>query len=402
MMVIPSYWSRENKVGWKKGDAIYDHPTPLNEEGTLNRLFESIKILSNKDVEIIIIAVPTSKDIDKKVEEKVSNLVSSVSLDFKVSIIGPTHIKKIKDYFIDIGKKEYSELIKIRGYSNIRNLCLFIPAIMDADVAILIDDDEIFEDSMFLSKALEFIKKPIKGNLNYGVAGYYLQPDGDFQIKKSFVPWMKYWNKIEKMNEAFNKIIGSKPRIKETPFVFGGNMIIPKELFTKILFDPFVPRGEDIDYLLNAKMFGFNFYLDNQLSIKHIPPLKSHPTWQRLREDIFRFIYERMKIQNQKPKPGMNMVYPEELDPYPGCFLKNDLEYKIKHSNKLLSNEYLAQGDHEASKEALKNIFLAESKAIPTFDPFEKYCDLQKIWEKLLTYLQYNSEKEKLRAIVNK
>jgi len=106
-MVIPSYWSRENKVGWKEGDAIYDHPTPLNEKGTLNRLLESIKILSNKDFEIIIIIVPTSKDIDKKVKEKVTNLVSSVSLDFKVSIIDPTHIKKIKDYFIEIGKKEY-------------------------------------------------------------------------------------------------------------------------------------------------------------------------------------------------------------------------------------------------------------------------------------------------------
>jgi hypothetical protein len=248
---------------------------------------------------------------------------------------------------------------------------------------------------------MEFIIKPIKNNLNYGIAGYYLQPDGNFQIKKSFDSWMKYWNKIEKMNEAFYKIIGSKPRIKETPFVFGGNMIIPKEMFKKILFDPFVPRGEDIDYLLNARMFGFNFYLDNQLSIKHIPPPKSHPTWQRLREDIFRFIYEREKIQNQKSKPGMNLVLAEELDPYPGCFLKDDLEYKIKRSNELLSNDYLAQGNHEASREALKNIFLAKSEAIPTFDPFEKYCSLQKIWEELMNNLQSNSVKKNLLTIIN-
>jgi len=36
-MVIPSYWARESGVGWKEGDAIYDHPSPLDSEGTLLR-----------------------------------------------------------------------------------------------------------------------------------------------------------------------------------------------------------------------------------------------------------------------------------------------------------------------------------------------------------------------------
>jgi hypothetical protein len=32
-MVIPSYWTRESKAGWQTGDAVYDHPTPLDSEG---------------------------------------------------------------------------------------------------------------------------------------------------------------------------------------------------------------------------------------------------------------------------------------------------------------------------------------------------------------------------------
>jgi hypothetical protein len=36
-MVIPSYWARESEIGWKEGDTIYDHPTPLDNEGTLLR-----------------------------------------------------------------------------------------------------------------------------------------------------------------------------------------------------------------------------------------------------------------------------------------------------------------------------------------------------------------------------
>lgn len=400
-MVIPTYWSRESNIGWKEDDEIYDHPTPLDKQGTLKRFLKSVSILSDKDFEIVIIAVPTSTDIDKKVEEKVSKIVTSVSLDVEVSVIGSSHIQKIQEYFMNIGKKEYSELIQNSGYSNVRNLCLFFPAILDADVALLIDDDEIFEDKLFFSKALEFIKKPIDGKLNYGIAGYYLKSDDDYHVKQSFEPWMKFWNKSEIMNEAFDKIIGVDPRIKETPFVFGGNMILPKEIFTKILYDPFIPRGEDIDYLINMRMFGFYFYLDNQLAIKHLPPPKSHPTWLRLRQDVFRFVYEREKIQNQKAIAGMKIIYPEELDPYPGYFLRNDIDKKIEHACNELSQQYHEKGDLIGSKESLRNIYLAKSEAIPKFNPFEKYCRLQKNWEELMKYLEKTTEKEKLITIMN-
>lgn len=55
VMIIPSYWSRENSVGWKKGDAIYDHPTPLDETGTLKRLSDSISILLDPNFELRIL-----------------------------------------------------------------------------------------------------------------------------------------------------------------------------------------------------------------------------------------------------------------------------------------------------------------------------------------------------------
>jgi hypothetical protein len=156
-------------------------------------------------------------------------------------------------------------------------------------------------------------------------------------------------------------------------------------------FDPQIPRGEDIDFLINAKMFGFPFFLDNQLSIKHLAPPKTHPVWMRLREDIYRFTYERTKIENQKKRGGVTKVHAEEFDPYPGCFLKADLEEKIEKSCKLLSEEYLAEGDKNGSEEALKNIELAKTEAVPKFDPFENLCDLQKRWQEMM---EYTSKKE--------
>ena len=392
-MTIPSYWARPSEVGWKEGDAIYDHPTPLDKEGTLFRAIESINILKDKDFQLVIIAAPTSEEIETQVEKKVADMVKSASaaVGVEVLLFAPSHLKQIHDLLARDGKNEYMDLVQLRGYSNIRNLCMFIPHVLGSDVAVLIDDDEVFEDPNFISKAKEFVGKEIEGKTINAVAGYYLQPDGDYHIKKKYRPWMKYWDLYERMNEAFDKIIGTGPRLKETPFVFGGNMIIHRNLFTQVPFDPKVPRGEDIDFLMNAKMFGFPFFLDNELSIKHLPPPKMHPVWMRLREDIYRFIYERAKIESQKERETMTRVHPEEFDPYPGCFLKVDLEQKIEKSGKLLSEESLGQGDKKGSEESLKNIELAKTEAVPKFDPFQNLCNLQKRWQELM---EYTSQRE--------
>jgi len=396
-MVIPSYWARESKTGWKDGDAIYDHPTPLDEEGTLHRAIQSIGALEDKDFRVVIIAIPTAADIESRVEEKVAHIIESSNPGVEVLLFGPSHLKQIHDLLVSENKKEYTYLLQLRGYSNVRNLCMFVPHVLDSEAAVLIDDDEVFEDPAFMAKARAFIGKDIEGKAINAVAGYYLQPDGDYHVKKPSRPWMQHWDQYARMNEAFDDIIGSEPRLKETPFVFGGNMVVHRDLFTVVPFDPDVPRGEDIDFLINARMFGHSFVLDNQLAIKHLPPPKSHPVWRSLREDLYRFIYERAKIETQKDIEGMTRVYPEEFDPYPGCFLKPDLETKIENASKLLSEEYLAQGDSEASEEALKNTVLARTDAVPNSDPFQKLCVLQKRWQELMSF----TAQERIRSRIS-
>ncbi|MEA1924835.1 MAG: hypothetical protein U9M95_03095 [Candidatus Altiarchaeota archaeon] len=387
-MVIPSYWGRESEGGWREGDCIYDHPTPLDEEGTLHRALESLALLQDKDFRVVVIAVATAEDIEDRVEKKTADIIKSASPAAGVGVLlfGPSKLRRIHDVLIDEGMGEYIDLLQTRGYSNIRNLCMFIPHILGSDVAALIDDDEVFEDPEFMAKAMEYVGGSVEGNPVNAVAGYYIQPDGGYRIKKPFHPWMEHWNQYDKMNEAFDKIIGCEPRLKKTSFVFGGNLIIHRNLFTVVPFDPNIPRGEDIDFLMNARLFGFTFYLDKELSIRHLPPPKTHPVWMQLREDVYRFIYERAKIEHQRDVEGMDKIYPGDFDPYPGCFLKKDLEEKIKKSCKLLSEEYLARGDRKSSEEALNNIALARGDAIPESNPFQTLCRLQKRWQKLMAY----------------
>jgi hypothetical protein len=399
-MVIPSYWGREKSVGWKKGDDIYDHPAPIDSEGTLLRTIESIKKLNDKDFQLAIIAVGVAEDIQIQAEKKIAEIIKLSNPGVETLLFGSSHLKQINKLLISQGKKQYVDILQLRGYSNIRNLCVFIPHILGSEVAALIDDDEVFEDPEFMLKAKEFVGKNINGKTVNAVAGYYLQPDGDYRVKKSFRPWMKYWDKYDRMNEAFDKIIGTEPRLKETPFVFGGNMIIHKNLFTIVPFDPMISRGEDIDFLINAKMFGFSFFLDNQLSIKHLPPSKAHPVWMQLREDIYRFVYEREKIEHQKEAEGMAKVYSENFDPYPGCFLKKDLEEKIEKSSKLLSEEYLAKGDEQSSKEALKNITIAKAEAMPKYNTFQSFCEFQKHWKEFMLFAKEKKICAQIRDII--
>lgn len=401
-MVIPSYWAREAKIGYKEGDLVFDHPTPLDEEGTLLRAIQSLGILDKKGFQLVIVAAATSPDIEEAVEEKVGEIIKSANVDVETFLFSHSHLRQIHQLLSLKGKEEYVSLLQLDGYSNIRNLCIFLPHILGSEIAVLIDDDEVFEDPAFMSKAREFIGQRFHGRVVDGVAGYYLQPDGDYRLKKKFFPWMAYWEQFEAMNQTFDKIIDAPPRLKETPLVFGGSMIIHQDLFRVVPFDPSVPRGEDIDYLMNARMFGFYFFLDRELSIKHLAPPKTHPTWRRLRVDIFRFLFEKAKIDTQRSVPNMDVIVPEDFDPYPGCFLKADLEDKIYRSNIMLALDYLANGDKAGCEESLNNISLARSFVKKHPDPFGDLLTLQKSWQEMMEYTGQRDVLSKMSEIVKK
>jgi CRP-like cAMP-binding protein len=383
-VVIPTYWSRVDNA-WETGDAVYDHPTPINGNDTLGRTLESMKLLNNKKFKLVIPICPTCKEVEAESERRVREIVKHANLNIETYIFTADNLRSIKKIMIEKGMSEGDvNLLDIHGYSNVRNICLFVSHILSSEVTILIDDDENFENPEFIDMAKEFIGKRIYGKSVYGVAGYYLNKYDEFYDDVEMVPWMTYWDRFGSKTKAFDKIISCDPRLKVTPFAFGGLMVIHKNLFKTVAFDPDVTRGEDIDFLINSKMFGFDFFLDNKLNIKHLPPKKNHPIWKRFREDIYRFLYEQTKIRSQYEVNNMNMVTADDFKPYPGDFLTDELEDKIYKTNVLLALEYLADGDIDGCKESIKNIYLSKYEAIPHDDPFTRYRRVQKIWTKIM------------------
>jgi CRP-like cAMP-binding protein len=384
VMMIPSYWSRESSVGWQPGDEIYDHPTPLDQEGTLARTLESLSVLNNTDFSLVILACATAAEIERQVEMRVRQIAQSSDLPLETYVISHSHLDRFRAVLAENGGEDLSDVLSLTGYSNIRNMCLYIPYVLGAEVAILIDDDELIDDPMFVDKATEYIGNRFMGQTIDGVAGYYLNAKGTYYDDvPEEIHWMTYWDRFGSKREAFDKFIPGEPRLKLTPFAFGGCMVIHRALFRTVPFDPRITRGEDTDYVLNARMFGFNFFLDNKLWIQHRPPESSHPTWQRFREDIFRLVYSKAKIDGQTEQVNLSIVEAEDFDPYPGEFLRDTLDDKILKTNLILALDYLANDRVADAKETIRNIWLAKTKAIPAQNPFEAYLDFQSRWRKL-------------------
>jgi len=383
VVLIPTYWSRAKRE-WKEGDAVYDHPTPIDEEGTLARTLESMKILTEKDFKLVLLICPTTPEVADAAEKRVVEMIREVNLQAETYIFTISDLAKVAEIMYETDtERKIEPLLNMVGYANVRNMCLLCADILSADAAILIDDDEVFEKVDWVERSVEFLGKRIYGDVVYGMAGYYTNKYDQYYDDVKMEHWMTYWDRFGFKAKAFDEIIGSPPRVKRTPFAFGGAMIIHRDMFQSVPFDPQITRGEDIDYLINSRMYGFSFFLDNTLSIKHLPVPKKHPQWKRIREDIFRFVYERAKIATQYKTGNMVMVSPEDFDPYPGEFLRDDLDEKIFRSNMMLAQDYMMKGDNDGALESLNNIMIARKDAQPNFNAFERYRGKQKLWERL-------------------
>jgi hypothetical protein len=168
-----------------------------------------------------------------------------------------------------------------------------------------------------------------------GLAGIYLDAAGDFRLKirpEEATAENKFLRKAVLINRQFETCMAKEDGVVETPLALGGNMVFPPELFRRVSFDPGITRGEDIDYLMNSRLFGSTWFLDGKLTITHLPPKASAgdplttTPYAKLQRDVLRFVYQRRKLQVSQQHPDLQPLQPEDFGVYPGEFLKEDLD----------------------------------------------------------------------------
>ncbi|KPU26856.1 hypothetical protein TR13x_08085 [Caloranaerobacter sp. TR13] len=382
-VVIPTYWGELN------GDeeVIFDHPTPLYTEGTLGRLLKNLATFEEmKDIPVYIIGISNKEELRDSVEKYLEKYLEPYKEKLNIELYSNSFLMECISKLGD--KKSLSYLFDFKGYSQVRNFSL-LPVIMnDIDVAIFLDDDEIIEDRDYFTKAVEYINKDTKYGKVYGKAGYYINGD-TYILSTEKIPVWNYggWNKVKYMNEAFERLIEANERLLPTALALGGNMVLSKEIMREICYDVHVHRGEDMDYLFNAKMFNYTILFDNELKITHLPPQSGSLEWKRARADFYRFKYIRRKLKALKEHTDLQQISIETLMPYPGVFMQDDFEVRAKDYTILLGMHYLSKGDIENYKNTMENIKVIYSSDNEGFDPILEYKQQRQDWKTLISIL---------------
>lgn len=335
-ITIPTYWTRKYGEKGSPEDALFDHPTPLDQQGTLRRCLESLAALKSKDFQVLIITAPVNLQLVDQVEKVVEKIIAPFRKTFPVIQFGVKELESAQK--ILESRDLEGGLLSLKSYPNIRNCQLIGALLLDSDLIVAVDDDETVPGD-FIDTAVELVGSDFEGKRIDGKAGIYLNSDGDYKIReradlRSSVNI--FIRKAALINDAFTHLLSAPERIVETPIALGGNMVFSRELYTSVPHDPNITRGEDIDYLINSRLLGFNWFFDRKLRITHLPPkagsgepLNTTPL-AKLQQDVIRFIYQKKKIALSHNRAGIIPVSAEELGVYPGEFLKPGLEEQAR------------------------------------------------------------------------
>jgi hypothetical protein len=302
-------------------------------------------------------------------------------------IFSSRNLEPLRKYLESRDFRNFRLLIDLKGFPRIRNTGLLLAQALSIDVAIFIDNDEVIEDQNFLKVASEYLNETWKGKVVHGKSGFYINPDGTILLPHQRLWWRFSWNKTKWMNQIWEQILSSEDRLVPSPIVLGGNLVLHRNLFRSIPFDPYIPRGEDTDYLINASRSGFCLLFDKELRIKHLHPERTEDYfYQELKGDIERFFYERGKVNTE-----LNI----DLDPYPGYFLRWTLYPKTILTSLLLSFDYLGKGELKRAKECLTNMGLIFQGRD---DVWLKYLRFREAWERVMGEIEKEGMNEILRG----
>lgn len=386
-LTCPTFWGPPSDHFFEDTDRIYDHPIPIDEEGCLGRFLESVSVIED-DVNVVLVSSSSSTtwedEVDDRVRKDIENHVNGYNCYHFSYADGST----LRSYVEEHAGENLAELVDMYGYSEIRNICLLACHILGYETIVSTDDDVVYDDPDYATMAREYINTEVEetGETAKVVCGPYYNEEGSVSYATRPPAWMAYWNNAEAMNEAFDHYIYGDPRLKETSYVVMGNIVLHRDFFTQVPLDPGCHRGEDMDWLINGRIFGFRFYMDRELCVQHKPPPRGFPLWKLVRLDIERFLYDRRKLRQMESILGIPSDY---FDPWPGRFLKEDLEERIYRTNMMLSNQYLADGESEHAQGCLDNIFYGKHDYNPG-DPLDSIQEYQSRWKLLMDFIGEN------------
>ena len=390
VVIIPTFISASrNRRDGRSVTTGYDHTTSIAQQGELGRCLSSLEKVEGLGLVIILVAADAG--IENQAAEKVQ-AVAAAHPQVNTLVMGAPELALVRQRMEQLNIGLLRTEIGLSGYGAVRNLGLVVANTLGFDAVVFLDDDEVVDDPRFLQHAMYGLGKLTKKGIPIlAKTGFYLNDRGSYLSK-----WEdKWYNRFWQQGRAFNEWISSAmkgPRLSRSNHVCGGCLAIHKEAFKRLAFDPWIARGEDLDYMLNLRMYGSDIWFDNKWMLHHLPP-KTQSEGDRFRQDIFRWIYEYRKLEYSRALIDLQQIKPKSLEPYPGPFLEPGLVGRIRRTAFLRS---LGRPDKKAYRRAAK----AAAGEASTYaeQNCAKYFEFQYVWPEAMARL--DSDKILTTALV--
>jgi GT2 family glycosyltransferase len=326
IIVIPTYIGNSHKSEGHNVVATYDHVTPLANQGELPRCLISLR--DNGVTVPVYLLVVAERGIEQQAAVKIRDIADNFAETLDLRVIDQQLLDLVYARMDLMGLGSIKEGIALEGYGTVRNLGLIVAAAHGASACIFIDDDEIVDSPNFMEKAMYGMGKITRNGVPILIkTGFHTDRASNWHSKQKSAWYNCFWPQGDLFNKWMKKAM-SGARLTRSNSLYGGLCVIHREAFRRVSFDPWIPRGEDLDYLLNASMYGGSVWFDNQLSIVHAPPKASNES-QRFRQDIYRWIYEHNKLEYAKTQIDLLPIQPRLLEPYPGPFLEHSVNRRV-------------------------------------------------------------------------
>lgn len=327
VVVIPTFWTRRRSTRGRSASAtelasIYDHPTPINEDGPLPTCLESLRRVRGLGRVVVITAV-TDPSIAHQAEDHVREILDEFP-DIDAFVFGPAEMGSLHRRLEQLEFPDMIEGVTLDGYGAVRNAGLIAAAVLGHEAVIFVDDDEVIIDEDFLETGLYGLGEVLQdGDPLLAKTGFYVDERGRWQHNDSAHWSDMFWRQQDAFNKAL-EVIMKPPRIQRARIAFGGILAIHHDMYMAVGFDPWVTRGEDIDYVINVRMHGGDVFIDDEWKIMHLPP---EPISEALKfqQDVYRFVYEQRKIEFAKSQVDLRQITPKSMAPYPGDFIDSSV-----------------------------------------------------------------------------
>ena len=382
-VIIPTYFTAPTRKRGVPSD-LYDHPTPLNMTGTLARCLDSLSRVRGLGQVILLVAAEGGEEVADQAAAQVQEIVAKFP-HMHTLVVGRAEARIVQQRLGQLGFGDQSHAIGLEGCSSIRNLGLVLAQVLGFDSVVFLDDDEVIDDEAFLEKAMYGLGKLTKKGIPIlAKSGFYFNDEGTY-LSKSQKRWYNhYWQQGRAFNNWITKAMAG-PRLSRSNHVCGGCLALHRETYRRLSFDPWILRGEDMDYLLDLRMYGSDIWFDNQWSLTHLPP-RDKGEGHRFYRDIYRWIYEYYKIEFSRAQIDLLQVKPSSLMPYPGPFLEPGITKRIKRTAFLRS---LVRPDKRKYREGAKAA--ANQATEYAQEHCMKYFEFQYTWGEVMARMESDS-----------